>query len=266
MRRRNRREKIVSGRHIFAVLIAVFALVGGYAAYRLIMTEVDYTAADNIYGQLRLMAPAAANAPGSGTGSGTGGSTAGTAGNSNGQTNNPEGMPDLTEINPDYIGWIRVDGTDIDYPVVQGTDNTKYLKTTFTGEQNPAGTIFMDADCTNQFDFFAIIHGHNMRNGSMFAGLHQFRDTEFRTDYSEISIFTPNGDVLVYKIFAVKLTNINDGAFVLPLKSLDEKAAYLADFGFTAEDLRDKMDILILATCTEGNKNERLLILSGRVR
>ena len=56
-RRRPRRHKIVSGRHIFAVLIAVFTLVGGYAGYRLIMTEVEYTAAQNEYSQIRLLSP-----------------------------------------------------------------------------------------------------------------------------------------------------------------------------------------------------------------
>jgi len=253
---RGRRHKIVSGRHIFAVLIAVFAILGGYAAYRLITTEADYSAAQHEYAALRLFSPSNSAPADSGE-------------NGNGSPNTPpehETMPDLSDINPDYIGWIRVNGTDIDYPVVQGADNTKYLNTTFTGERNPSGTIFMDADCVNGFDFFTILHGHNMRDGSMFAGLHAFRENRFRVDYNEVTIFTPNEQMLVYKIFAVKVSNIYDEVFNLPLKGLDEKVNYFSEFDFTRQDLRENVDIMILATCTDGNRNERLLIFAARVR
>ena len=255
-RNKPRKHKIISGRHIFAVLIAVFALVGGYAAYRIITTEVEYDSAQREYARLRLFAPAQASEPD-------------TDNNGNNPGEAPEDfevLPDLTEINPDYIAWIRIDGTDIDYPVVQGEDNEKYLNTTFTGERNPSGTIFMDADCQNGFDFFTILHGHNMRDGTMFAGLHSFIDNRFRADYSEIIIYKPDSSPMLYKIFAVKLTNIHDEVFNLPLLTMDDKARYFAEYGFTLRDLRDSVDILVLATCTDGQRNERLLVLAARVR
>jgi len=261
MRNRPRRQKIVSGRHIFAVLIAVFAIIGGYAGYRLIMTEVDYTAAQEEYARLRHYAPGG-NASSSNP-IDPAESEDSTVSDSINEAN--EQAPDLTNINPDYVGWIRINGTEIDYPVVQGTDNTKYLTTTFTGENNPSGTIFMDSACTNGFDFFTILHGHNMRDGSMFAGLHRFTDNRFRADFSEIIVYSPTRGILTYKIFAVKLTNIYDEVFNLPTQGIAERGRYFADFGFSEEDLRDNLDIMVLATCTLGERNERLLVFSARV-
>jgi len=258
MGRSRGREKLVSGRHIFAVLIAAFTLLGGYAAYRIITTETDYSAAQNEYAALRIFAPstAAPSIPNeSGNGSG------------NVQLNQEqETLHDLLEMNPDFIGWIYIDGTDIDYPIVQGADNDKYLNTTFTGERNPSGTIFMDAEFQIGFDFLTILHGHNMRDGSMFASLHNFLDNRFRADYSEVLIFTPGEGLLAYKVFAVKVSNIYDEVFNLPLRGLDERVNYFDSFGFTRQDLRESVDIMVLATCTDGNKNERLLVFTARVR
>jgi len=222
------------------------------------MTEVDYTAAQNEYAQLRIFAPNA-----DGTYTTTTNTTTGTEGTAEDAEN--DAVPDLSEINPDYIAWIRIDGTDIDYPVVRGPDNFKYLNTTFTGDRNPSGTIFMDSENQNGFDFFAILHGHNMRDGSMFAGLHRFTDNRFRTEHSEVTIYSIDKGVLVYKIFAVKLTNINDAVFDLPLKGFNEKADYFSGFGFSETDLRDSIDILVLATCTVGERNERLLVFAAHV-
>jgi len=259
------KHKKISGRHIFAVLIAVFVIVGGYAGYRLIVTEVEYSAAQNEYSQLRVFAPELVSPESPAVNDNT--------------TDSPKPDPDesadapepildpvLSEMNPDFIGWIRIDGTDIDYPVVQGIDNITYLSTTFTRERNPSGTIFMDFENNTGFNSFAILHGHNMRDGSMFAGLHNFLDDNFRTDYNEVTIFSQENGILQYKIFAVKQTDIHDAVFNLPVQGQSEKEAYFSVFGFTAEELRESTDILVLATCTRGAKSERLLVMAAHVR
>ena len=115
----------------------------------------------------------------------------------------------LREINPDIVGWIVVDGTPIDYPVVRGRDNDIYLSRTFTGERNASGAIFMDF--RNQQDFsdpLTLVHGHNMQNGSMFAGLHDFTGESFR-------IYTPGG-VLEFEVFAKRTVAANDELYSLP--------------------------------------------------
>lgn len=90
----------------------------------------------------------------------------------------------LFAINPDTVGWIIVSGTDINYPIVQGTDNAHYLTHTFMGTQNPSGTIFLDYRDRSGIIGRARIYGHNMRNGTMFGTLAQWQGYE-------IIIYTP---------------------------------------------------------------------------
>ena len=254
-----------SGRLLFAALIAVFVIAGSVAAINLILIETRNNAAQSEYDELRQFAPAINQSPASDSSAGPGNNepTNPTADDPESEQL-PETAPDLSAINPDYIGWIRINGTNIDYPVVQGTNNTKYLNTTFMGERNPSGTIFMDHECTEGFTGLAILHGHNMRNGSMFAGLHQFRDRDFRSEHNVITIFKPDGEILTFTIFDVIVTDINDPVFSLPVEGQQAFTEYFNKYDLVGHFVRDRAGILILSTCTEGHKNERLIILAAR--
>jgi len=249
------RNNIPSGRHIFAVLIAVFAIAGGIAAYNLITTERDYSSARTEYTKLRMYAPFTAESP-----------VEKNANEPQGAEQTAETKPDLSEINPDYIGWIRVEGTDVDYPVVQGTDNVKYLNTTFTGTRNPSGAIFMDSRNTSGFYGFSLIHGHNMRDGSMFGGLYHLLDIELDSDMQQtlpkIIIFTPENIILTFQIFTVRRTTENDAVFMLPEQGHGAVSEYFARYGFSNDELQN---ILVLATCTTGSRDERLLVMATRI-
>ena len=77
-----------------------------------------------------------------------------------------------SEKNKDIVGWITVDYTSIDYPIVQGDDNEYYLNHTLTNKVNSSGWIFMDArNNIDDWDKNTIIYGHNLKNGSMFGTL-----------------------------------------------------------------------------------------------
>jgi len=257
----NKVKRFKSGRLIFAALITVFLIAGVIAAYNLITTEFDNNAAQSEYAELRQWAPVASSPPAYNANPGSSDTTS----DAEPSTEIPPiNLPDLSLFNPDYIGWIRIDGTNIDYPVVQGTDNIKYLTTTFMGERNPSGAIFMDSECSNGFTGFALLHGHNMRNSSMFAGLHNFRDAEFLTQYSEINIYLHDGEVLTFKIFDVIITDIYDPVFDLPVEGQKAFTDYFGEYDLEGHFLRDRSGILVLSTCTDGHRNERLLVLSVR--
>ena len=214
-------------RLIFVALLLLFATIGAIAIVNIIAIERSYAVSRKEYEELRQYAPqiTATDAP------------------SRNAVPTAESTPDLAAINPDYIGWILIEGTNIDYPIVQGTDNIKYLTTTFSGERNPSGTIFMDSRCTDGFSGFVILHGHNMKDGSMFAGLHNYLKSDFLDEHTEIIIIIPDGTVLTYRIFDVKLTDVFDAAYTL--------------FGNSDER------ILVLSTCTDsGDNNARLLVLA----
>lgn len=76
----------------------------------------------------------------------------------------------LAQTNPEVVGWIYVPGTNINYPVVQATDNSKYLNTLFDGTSNASGAIFLDYEdnAPGMVDQQTTIYGHHMNDGSMF--------------------------------------------------------------------------------------------------
>ena len=86
----------------------------------------------------------------------------------------------LRSVNPEIVAWLTIDGTNIDYPVAQHSDNNYYLHHLFTGEWNSSGCLFMD--CNNQTDIsdrHTIIYGHHMDNGTMFQNLMGYKDQSF---------------------------------------------------------------------------------------
>ena len=257
---RSRISKILSGRYIFTALIAVFIIAGAVAAYRLITIERDYLTAKNEYNELRELSPIRMASPDWIESQPDFSEPGQDSKIETGQESNTHDMPDLAEINRDYIGWIHIDDTVIDYPVVQGFDNIKYLSTTFRSERSSSGTIFMDAGCSGDFSGFSLLHGHNMKNGSMFADLNTF--TGMTAPFPDISIFTKDGRLLTFTIFDVKTVDQSDRIFTLPGRNLNDAAAYFSGYGITSQDFIDGMNILVLATCTSGNRDERLLVFA----
>ena len=100
----------------------------------------------------------------------------------------------LRQINPDIIGWIYYEDTLINYPIVQGQDNEKYLTTMFDGTYGSFGTLFADAVTEAPFkQFNTIVYGHHMRNGSMFGSLRRLKDPDYVKEHPRMELITPEG-------------------------------------------------------------------------
>ncbi len=98
----------------------------------------------------------------------------------------------LREINPDVVGWIDLPGLGISYPVVQAEDNQYYLNRTFRNETNLAGSIYMDfRNRADMSDRNTIIHGHNMKNRTMFGNLKEYGEAEVAEANREFYFYTP---------------------------------------------------------------------------
>jgi len=167
-------------------------------------------------------------------------------------------LDQLTAINRDFIGWINATHS-IDYPVVRGNDNYKYINTTFFGSRNSAGTIFMDYRHTGGFDeHVTILYGHNTRDGSMFSALINFLDPGFLRNNPNINITTKDGKNLTYKVFAATQTDAWDIAYTIGLRD-NEKAAEV--FPNAPENASR---FLLLSTCTRSRDNdERILVYAA---
>jgi len=167
----------------------------------------------------------------------------------------------LTGLNADFTGWMTITGTSVSYPVVRGKDNDTYLNTTFRGEKNASGAIFMDYRCANGFDAPAcFLYGHNMKDGTMFAPLIRYLETDFMINHPEIIITTTKNESLTYRVFDARMTDTSDAAFSINLND----GAGAREFFTGSSDGAARA--LILSTCPGGgNKDRRLLIYSSLV-
>jgi len=173
----------------------------------------------------------------------------------------------LRAINKETVAWIRFEQPEkISYPVVQGVDNSVYLKKTFEGKKNAAGAIFMDAIHKGDFtDKNTFIYGHNMKNGSMFGQLRKYKNESFCQEHPYFYIYTPDGRELKYQIFAVGIVEdraetfrsiyADDGEFLRYIEHLQKISPYKTGVEVTAEDT-----IVSLSTCTNVTETQRLVV------
>ena len=146
--------------------------------------------------------------------------------------------------NADCIGWIFIEGTNINYPVMHTpSDPQKYLRLSFDKKYSQSGVPFLDGRCSLQ-DSNLIIYGHNMKNGTMFSDLKKYLDTAFREAHKRIEIQTADG-VFLFEVTDVIRTNITDERYN-QINSTDGR-------------------ILALSTCYGSAKSDRLLIIAKEV-
>ncbi len=174
----------------------------------------------------------------------------------------------LLEQNADTVGWIVCDDSQIDYPVVKGTDNDYYLYHLFSGSGGIVGTIFMDMDNAGDFsDQNTVIYGHHMNDGSMFAGLSKYARQEYYEEHKTMWLYTPTGDYLV-ELFAGY--NQDDSAIPHNFSDAESWLAYIAqckarsDFASDVEVGADDA-IVTLCTCSYVFHNARYVVLGKLV-
>lgn len=173
------------------------------------------------------------------------------------------GLTSLAQINPDIYGWISIEGTEINYPIVQGEDNDYYLNHAYTGDYLPEGSIFVDYRNNESItkNYNTVIYGHNITTGAMFHDVTKF----FRDQYMNgvyIYVYTYDG-VYIYEPFSVYESRYDYNYFKTGFTGSE-------DFISFAEEMRDnsaveKKDItfgendriITLSTCTNGAYTQR---------
>ena len=187
------------------------------------------------------------------------------------------GYKEIYEMNNDTVGWIRIPGTVLDYPVMQTPEKTDYyLYRNFNKDDSARGSIYAREVCDiNEPSDNITIYGHNMRDGSMFACLHEYINKETWEENSLI-FFDTLWEYHVYEIFAVFKTSANIGEGFSYHKFVDaEDEEDFDEFVKTCKDLAfydtgitpeygDKL--ITLSTCeyTLGD-NGRLVVVAKRI-
>ena len=168
-------------------------------------------------------------------------------------------LDELAAINRDFVGWINANNNLIDYPVVRGNDNVRYINTTFHGGRNTAGTIFMDHRNARGFDEqVTILYGHFTRDGSMFSSLINYLNENHRRNNPNITITARDGRRLTYRVFAARMTDAWDEAYSVGIHD----SARASDVFPNAPSGAGRF--LLLSTCTRSqNENERILVFAA---
>lgn len=178
---------------------------------------------------------------------------------------------ELYAQNSDFMGWIRIEGTGIDYPVMQSKDDPDfYLKHNFSKEYSRFGIPYMQENC-GLFSDNIIIYGHNIKSNSMFNELTEYKDKDFYTAHKYITFDTLD-EQRTYAVIAVFKTAVySDRGFqyydFVNANTEEEFNDYVAkckalsfyDTGVTAEYV-DKL--LTLSTCEYSQKNGRFAVVA----
>jgi sortase B len=173
--------------------------------------------------------------------------------------------------NPDIVGFLFVEGTNITNVILQGRDNYFYLHRDMFGNHNVNGSVFMDFRNSPDFtDQNTILYGHNMNNGTMFHNVRYYMRREFFEEHPYIKVITDE-QLFVYEVFSAFSTRVDrayrmDFDYIQVLFEDDEEFGSLVDemarrsvyyTGVTA-GAQDRM--LVLSTCTNVQRNTRYVV------
>ena len=168
-------------------------------------------------------------------------------------------------VNSDYMGWLQIPGTNIDYPFVRSQDNIDYLTRDFYGQTSRSGTLFMDYRNLGNFnDRHTIIYGHNMRNKTMFHNLSFYQDAVHFAEYPLIHLsgLYDSRTYLIFSVYvisadeyALTLNFENDHSYVDYLNELRSSSLHQQDIMLNADDR-----LLTLVTCSYDVNNGRTIV------
>ncbi len=179
--------------------------------------------------------------------------------------------------NKSVIGWLTIDGTNIDYPVMQTVNNDYYLNHNFEGKEDNNGSIFMDCNCDAVFRTTnMIIYGHHMKSGKMFGNLKKYESEDYCKEHNLIKFDTIYEKGL-YEVMYVFRDTIKDAGnvgfkyyqffdaaseeeFDSNMQAMAEMSLY--DTGVTA---KYGDELLTLSTCNGSTSTARFVVVARRV-
>lgn len=183
----------------------------------------------------------------------------------------------LQAENPDIFAWIRIPGTDIDYPILQydGEDQSYYLERNMYREKDRDGSIYVEIyNEKDMTDPNTIIYGHNWSTGGMFHSLENFQKQEFFDEHPEIYIYFPDR-ILTYEIFTSHEFDDRHLLYAYNFKDVDVFADYLETILHPRDmnakvregiEVTTKDRIITLSTCVYKKKEARQLVQAVLVK
>lgn len=167
---------------------------------------------------------------------------------------------------PNMVGWIRCEGIQIDYPIMQTVDNSYYLNHLPDGSTNKLGSIFLDESVNRDFSStVSIIYGHMMQSGEMFGELNNYRKQEFYDKHSKLELYTMEGkkDIVLLAAYLVDGASNpypeefdTSDAFYSYIEEIQSKSFFQTEVKAVPSD-----KLVILSTCAYDFDEARLAIV-----
>lgn len=176
----------------------------------------------------------------------------------------------LKSINEDIIGWIEVEYTNINYPILKDNNDLYYLNHTYNQKYNSHGSIFTLDNKAFEIEE-TLIYGHNMRNNkSMFSQLSNYLDKDFLDSHRNIKIYTPKQNY-IGKIFSCYSIGIETENNNIKFLDINKKIEYYKNISKYKMETKDKINKIIkLSTCSYINArthptNQRYYIIANLI-
>lgn len=237
-------NKLVS--FVVVVTLCVSAL---YASYALWDNNRIYAAAENVQGDMLKLKPG---------------------------EDHPS-FEELLAINPDVKGWITLDNTSIDHPILQGKSNLSYINTDVYGDFSLAGSVFLDSRNNGDFkDSYSLLYGHHMENSKMFGDLDLYKEEEFFRKNQTGKLILP-GRVYKLEIFACLVVPSSESRIFTSngwqnkienlMKFTKKNPLYINEdtIDQIMESVEENPQVLALTTCSSEFTDARTVILAAMV-
>lgn len=163
-------------------------------------------------------------------------------------------------ISGDMVAWLTIDGTNIDYPVMQGTDNSVYLNTDPFGEYSLSGSIFLDSRNSGDFsDEYSVIYGHHMDYGKMFGALDDFLSEKYLRDHTTGTLMVGRNAEKVYDLRVFASMKVSSAEKIVFDIKQDEIRQFIHDNSAVLTEECDNR-IIALSTCLDADSVNRIVV------
>ena len=235
------------------VVILLLLIAGSYSVFALWDNERIYAAAGDVQADMIKLKPEIALTEEEDTGA---------------------DFSELLKVNSDVCGWLTMDNTNVDYPVLQGANNFSYINTDVYGNFSLAGSIFLDSRNNRKFtDTFSLIYGHHMADSKMFGDLDLYKEEKFFRENTTGSLILPNKAYKLEVIACLLVPASEDNIFEPTawqnynisrlLEFTENNSLNLNDEIFAElKTAKEPFQILALSTCSYEYTDARTIVLT----
>lgn len=238
------------------VVILLLLLAGSYSAFALWDNERIYAAAGDVQADMIKLKPEIVLSD---------------------EEDSVADFSQLLKVNGDVCGWVTLDNTNVDYPVLQGDNNFSYINTDVYGDFSLAGSIFLDSRSSREFaDPYSLIYGHHMADNKMFGDLDLYKDEKFFQENTTGSLILPN-KAYKLEVIACLLVPASEDHIFEPTMWKDSNISRFLEFTENNSlNLHDEVlaelktaeepfQILALSTCSYEYTDARTILLTRMI-